>query len=58
MAVFSWIEKRFDSLLPFNVGQLSSFYQDGTIERNWLFEQHAAKMKSVDEMLRLVTNHA
>lgn len=58
MAIFSWIEKRFDSLLPFNVGQLSSFYHDGTIERNWLFEQHAAKMKSVDEMLRLVTNHA
>jgi NADH dehydrogenase len=58
MAIFSWIEKRFDSLLPFNVGQLSSFYQDGTIETNWLFEQHAAKMKTVDEMLELVTNHA
>lgn len=56
--IFSLVERRFYSLLPFNVGQLSSFYQDSTIESNWLFEQYSRKMKNVDEMLALVVNHA
>lgn len=50
--LLSLLEKFLYSLLPVNVGQLSSFYCDGTIEENRLFLNYASKMKNVSEMLK------
>jgi nucleoside-diphosphate-sugar epimerase len=41
------------SLLPFSVGQLSSFRYDGTIEPNGLHEKRRPALRSVREMLTL-----
>jgi NADH dehydrogenase len=41
------------SLLPFSVGQLSSFRYDGTIEPNGLYENRRKSLRNVHEMLAL-----
>ncbi|MFX0194697.1 MAG: NAD-dependent epimerase/dehydratase family protein [Candidatus Hodarchaeota archaeon] len=55
--ILSVIEKRFYSVLPFTVGQLSSFLCDGTIEENILFLRFLPQMKNVDEMLRRIISN-
>lgn len=55
--LFSFIEKFLYSLLPFNVGQLSSFRFDGTAEENRIFLDCSAKMKNVNEMLEMVIDN-
>lgn len=49
----SFLEKYFLSILPFTVGQLSSFRYDGTVEKNRLLLKHLPQMKNVDKMLRI-----
>lgn len=49
----TFLEKYFMSILPFTVGQLSSFRYDGTIEKNRLFLKHLPQMKNVDKMLKI-----
>ena len=56
--VLSFFENRFYSILPVTIGQLSSFKNDGTIEKNRIFRHQAPRMKNVHEMLRLVIHHA
>jgi NADH dehydrogenase len=51
--VLQILEKQLLSLLPFTVGQLASFSNDGTIVNNHLFDQHVSLMKRVDQMIRL-----
>lgn len=57
LPVLTFFEKFFYSLLPFNVGQVSSFRFDGTIEENRLFQKHSPHMKNIDEMLRAVIDN-
>lgn len=52
--VLSIFETRLQPLLPVTAGQLSAFSNDGTIQSSELFERQAARMKGVDEMVRLV----
>ncbi len=54
--VLSLLEKPFYSLLPFNVGQLSSFRNDGTAQGNPVFEALKPGMKTVDEMIQLIAS--
>ncbi len=54
ISILSVIEKRFSSVLPLTVGQLSSFRYDGTIEKNRLFLNHLSRMKNIQEMLMIV----
>lgn len=55
--VLSLMEKPFYSLLPLNVGQLSSFRYDGTIEQNRLFARYLPQLKNVNEILRSVMSN-
>lgn len=52
--ILKFMEKYFFSFLPFTAGQLASFSNDGTIDRNQLFDYYSSNMKNVDEMLKLV----
>jgi nucleoside-diphosphate-sugar epimerase len=52
--ILEFMEKYFFTFLPFTAGQLSSFSNDGTIDRNWLFDRYLLNMKNVDEMLEFV----
>lgn len=54
----SILEKYLSAVLPVSVGQLSAFSNDGTIQSNRLHDQYVSRMKTVDEMLRLVTSSA
>lgn len=47
------LEKLAYSALPITVGQLASFRCDGTIQTNSLFEERAAQLKTIDQMLAL-----
>ena len=49
------LERVIGARLPVNAGQLSVFVNDGTIEENALFLRLRPAMRSVDEMLQLVT---
>ncbi|MFX0137405.1 MAG: NAD-dependent epimerase/dehydratase family protein [Candidatus Hodarchaeota archaeon] len=49
-----FIERHFYAVLPFTAGQLSSFSNDGTIDKNWLFDRYLLNMKNVNEMLQFV----
>ena len=51
--VLSFMEKYFLSILPFTAGQLASFSNNGTIDRNRLFDLCHINMKNVNEMLRI-----
>jgi len=51
------LEVPFYSRLPVTVGQLGSFRCDGTIKKNRLFEEHVARMKTLEEMLALLCTH-
>lgn len=53
----SFLEKFFYSYMPLTVGQLSSFRNDGTIEKNKIFLKHFPQLKNVNKMLRLVINN-
>lgn len=50
-AVLNAVPERFSAALPLNVGQLSGFTNDSTIESNRIFAAHAARMKTIDQML-------
>jgi nucleoside-diphosphate-sugar epimerase len=54
ITILSIIEKPFYSYLPMTVGQLSAFSYNGTIRKNWLYDQYAPRMKNIKEMLMLV----
>jgi NADH dehydrogenase len=54
LPILSCMEKILHSALPVSVGQLASFHNDGTIERNQLFDRQVAKMKSIGEMFELI----
>jgi len=43
--------------LPVSAGQLASFTNEGTAEPNDLALRHQQKMKGIQEMLQLLTNH-
>ena len=47
----TFLEKLAYSAVPLTVGQLSSFRCDGTIRTNSLFEERAAQLKTIDQML-------
>ncbi len=49
--VLTVLEKLIYAALPITVGQLSSFRYDGTIETNSLFEERAAQLKTIDQMI-------
>lgn len=51
--LLAFSEKYFFSLTPITAGQLASFTNDGTINKNHLFDRHLPSMKHIDEMLRL-----
>jgi len=51
--ILELIEKHFLSFLPFTAGQLASFSNHGTIDRNRLFDRYFSNMKNVNEMLQL-----
>lgn len=51
--MLSFMEKYFFSLLPVTAGQLASFSNNGTIDRNRLFDHCHINMKNVNEMLQL-----
>jgi len=55
--ILSFLEKIFYSYMPINIGQLSSFRYDGTIEENRIFHKHLSQMKNIDTMLRLARNN-
>ena len=54
MKILGFMENYLFSILPFTAGQLSSFSNHGTIDRNWLFDRYLLNMKNVDEMLQFV----
>jgi len=54
--LLSGIEGAFYRFLPVTAGQLAAFGNDGTIEANSVFLRHCSKMKSVDEILNILTN--
>jgi NADH dehydrogenase len=51
-----WMEPILGALLPVTAGQLASFVNDGTISPDPWVAQRQTRMKSVDEMLQLVTD--
>ena len=51
------VEKYADALLPVSAGQLSVFLNDGTIESNPVFRRLRPQMKTLPEMLQMVTDH-
>ncbi len=53
LSMLGLLEKLFFPLMPFTVGQLSSFRYNGTIEKNRLFEERFSHLKTIDEMLAL-----
>ena len=53
-----FMEKYLFTFLPLTAGQLSSFSNHGTIDRNWLFDRYRLNMKNVDEMLQFVISPA
>jgi len=56
--LLSLIESLSPSFLPFNVGQLSAFLYDSTIEPNKLFSQVQPQMKNISAILdHLILNH-
>ncbi len=55
--VISFLEKLIYSYMPVNVGQLSSFLYDGTVEENKIFLKHLPQMKNVDKIIRLVVDN-
>ena len=57
LTLLGLLEMGLNQVLPVTAGQLSAFYQDGTIEPNRLFWRHSPTMKRVSEMLDLVRNH-
>jgi len=54
--LLSGLERPFYRLLPVTAGQLAAFGNDGTTETNDVFLRHAPKMKTVDQMLDILTN--
>ncbi|OGQ77589.1 MAG: hypothetical protein A3F90_06420 [Deltaproteobacteria bacterium RIFCSPLOWO2_12_FULL_60_19] len=56
LSLLGLLEPGLRHVLPVTAGQLSAFYQDGTIEPNRLFRRHSATMKRIPEMLNLVLN--
>jgi NADH dehydrogenase len=57
LGLLGLLERPFSRLLPVSVGQFASFRYDGTIRPNPLFQRHAPRMKTIDEMLRLSIGH-
>jgi nucleoside-diphosphate-sugar epimerase len=54
MAAIGVLEKPLFPLLPFSVGQLASFVEDGTIEENDVYRQCVGQMRTIDEAIALV----
>ena len=50
------LENSLRRVLPFTAGQLCSFRNDGTIDRNPVFDRHFEQMKNVDEMISLASS--
>jgi len=54
MTILSLVEKYLDISLPVGAGQFSAFLNDGTIQRNKIFDQLAGRMRDIDRMIQEV----
>ncbi len=52
------LEKPFYAILPFTVGQLSSFQYDGTIDENRIIQKFLPEMITIDEMITKISTVA